>query len=192
MQHFTWQRRQRRPDRRGKWLLKMPFHLMELEALVESYPDALFIQTHREPAQFMGSWNSLVERVRSVTIEPRPLHELGAEQLGLMSGMLNKAARFRENHPELEDRWVDVNYFDLLQDPLAVLRYIYDRFGWTLDPAAVDDMNDWLAPQSERRRRETPHRYSLEDFGLTPDGVNAAFTPYRDFITARGIRESRL
>ena len=192
MQHFTWQRRQRRPARGGQWLFKMPFHLMELEALVESYPDALFIQSHREPTQFMGSWNSLVERVRSVTIEPRPLHELGAEQLGLMSGMLNKATRFRENHPELEDRWVDVNYFDLLQDPLAVLRYIYDRFGWKLEQSAVAEMNEWLLRQSEQRRRETRHRYRLEDYALTPEGVNAAFAPYRDFITDRGIRESRL
>jgi len=192
MQHFTWQRHQRRPDRGGQWLFKMPFHLMELEALVESYPDALFIQTHREPTQFMGSWNSLVERVRSVTIEPRPRDELGAEQLDFMSGMLNKAVRFRESHPELEDRWVDVNYFDLVEDPLAVVRCIYDRFDWTLEPAAVSAMSDWLLRQSEQRRRETRHRYRLEDHGLTREGVNAAFAPYRDFITDRGIRESRL
>lgn len=44
----------------------MPFHFMELETLIETYPDALFIQIHREPSQFMGSWNSLVERIRSI------------------------------------------------------------------------------------------------------------------------------
>ena len=192
MQHFTWQHRQRRSDRGGQWLFKMPFHLMELEALVESYPDALFIQTHREPTQFMGSWSSLVERARSVAIEPRPRDALGAEQLDLMSGMLNQAVRFRESHPELEDRWVDVNYFDLVEDPLAVVRCIYDRFGWTLEQAAISGMTDWQLQQSEQRRRETRHRYRLEDYGLAREGVNAAFAPYRDFITDRGIRESRL
>ena len=192
MQHFTWQRRQRRPVRGGQWLFKMPFHLMELEALLARYPDALFIQTHREPSQFMASWNSLVERVRSVAVEPRPPHELGVEQLDLMSGMLNKAVRFRESHPELEDRWVDVNYFDLVQDPLAVVRRIHDRFGWKLEQGAVAGMNEWLSRQSEQRRRETRHRYRLENHGLTPDEVDAAFAPYRDFITTRGIRESRL
>ena len=192
MQHFTWQHRQRQSGCARQWLFKIPFHLMELEALLASYPDALFIQTHREPTQFMGSWNSLVERVRSVAIEPRPLHELGAEQVALMSGMLNKAVRFRESHPEMEDRWVDVNYFDLVQDPITVVRHIYDRFGWKLEHAAVADMNDWLFLQSEQRRRETRHRYRLEDYGLTREGVNAAFSPYRDFLTARGIRDSRL
>ena len=71
MQNFTWQRRQRRPDHQGQWLFKMPFHLMELETLVETYPDALFIQTHRSPSQFMGSWNSFVEKARFPSIHSR-------------------------------------------------------------------------------------------------------------------------
>ena len=49
IQHFTWQRRQRDSNERRTWLFKMPFHLMELETLVETYPEALFIQTHRDP-----------------------------------------------------------------------------------------------------------------------------------------------
>ena len=69
MQNITWQHRQRQPEHQGQWLFKMPFHLMELETLVETYPDALFIQTHREPTQFMGSWNSFVERAHSLVYE---------------------------------------------------------------------------------------------------------------------------
>ena len=192
IQHFTWQRRQREPERRGQWLFKMPFHLMELETLIETYPDALFIQTHREPTRFMGSWSSLVERVRSVSNEPGPPHELGAEQLAFMSGMLNKAVDFRLAHPELEHRWIDVNYVDLVENPLAVVRGIYERFNWPLEPAAVDAMDDWLLRQARRRQRETRHRYALEDYGLTPETVNAAFARYRSFLTSQGIRSSRL
>ena len=72
MQHYNWQRRQRQPGHLGQWLFKMPFHLMELETLVETYPDALFIQTHRSPSQFMGSWNSFVEKARSLSLHPEP------------------------------------------------------------------------------------------------------------------------
>ena len=192
IQHFAWQRRQREPRHKGQWLLKMPFHLMELETLIETYPDALFIQTHREPWQFMGSWNSLVERVRSQSSEPIPPHELGAEQLAFMSGMLDRAVDFRLAHPELEDRWIDVNYFNLVEDPLAVVRSIYERFDWPLEQTAIDAMEDWQSRQAEQRRQEKRHRYTLEDYGLTPEEVNAAFARYRDFITTRGIRSSRL
>ena len=188
MQHYTWQRRQRRGDCIGQWLFKMPGHLMELEALYEAYPDALLIQTHREPRQFMGSWNSMVERIRSQSSEPRPRHEFGLEQLDFMSGMLNKAVRFRQAHPELKDRWVDVNYYDLVQDPLGMIRHIYDRFDWNLDTETIDAMERWQTIQMERRRAEVRHRYELQDFGLTPEAVDEAFAPYLDFVTSLGIR----
>ncbi len=188
MQHYNWQRRQRHPRRTGQWLFKMPGHLMELEALLEAYPDALFIQTHRDPKQFMGSWNNMVERIRSQSSEPRPRHEFGAEQLAFMSGMLNKAVRFRESRPDLEARWVDVNYLDLVQNPLAVMRHIYDRFDWTLNQETENHMVNWDLRQTKKRREETRHRYNLQDFGLAPEAIDNEFAPYLDFITTRGIR----
>ena len=187
MQNFTWQRRQREPEGQRHWLLKAPFHLKELEALLETYPDAVFIQTHREPIEFMASWNSLAERLRGFTTDPRPSHETGAEQLAFMSGMLNDAMQIRASNPALEERWVDVRYADLVDDPMAAVRAIYARFGWPLEAAAASAMEDWLALQAEQRRHEPRHEYRLEDYGLTPDAVDEAFAPYRDFVAARGI-----
>ncbi len=192
IQQFAWQRRQQPPGRSAQWLFKMPFHLLELETLIETYPDALFIQTHREPSQFMGSWNSLVERVRSQSSEPIPPQELGAEQLAFMSNMMDKAVDFRLAHPELEDRWMDVNYFDLIEDPFGAVRSIYKHFGWPLEQAAVDTMEEWQFQQDEQRQTGTRHRYDLKDYGLTAEAVNDAFARYREFITTSGIRDSRL
>ena len=192
IQQYSWQRRIRKPEFRGQWLFKMPFHLMELESLLETYPDALFIQTHRAPNKFMGSWNSLVARVRSIASEPLPAYELGAAQLEFMSGMMEKAVRFRETHPELEHRWIDVNYVDLVEDPLAVVHGIYEHFNWPLKRAAVTAMDHWLLRQVERRRTESRHRYDLADFGLTPEDINTAFAGYEEFLTRSGIRRSSL
>ena len=186
MQYFTWQRQQRGDTR--QWLFKMPFHLMELEALMERYPDALFIQTHREPMYFLGSWMSLVERIRALPGEPRSKSELGAEQLALMRKMMARAVQFREAHPELEDRWMDVNYVDLVEDPQATVRRIYQRFGWDLDEAAVDAMETWRSQQSQQRRRHKRHSYDLSDYELTREQVNEAFKSYRDFVTRQGLR----
>ena len=187
MQHFTWQRRQRESEGERHWLLKMPFHLIELEVLLETYPDAVFIQTHREPVEVMGSWNSIVERIRGFSTEPRPPHEAGAEQLAFMSGMLNGAMQFRTSHPALDRRWIDVRYVDLVDDPMAVVNDIYARLGWPLEPAAARAMQEWLTLQEEQRRQEPRHEYQLEDYDLTPEAVNEAFAPYREFVAARGI-----
>ena len=184
MQHYNYQRRACHPGRQCQWIFKMPTHLMELGALLEAYPDALFIQTHRDPAQVMGSWNSLVERIRSATIEPRSSVQTGEEQLTFMSGMLNRGVQFRMAWPEIEDRWVDVDYADLVSDPVSAVRGIYERFDWMLDRDAEDEMNAWLVRQAERRRRETRHSYHLEDYGLDRQKVRAAFSAYLDFMGA--------
>ena len=191
MQHFTWQRHLRQPGQQAQWLLKAPVHLMELEALVAAYPDACFIQTHREPRQFVGSWCSLIEQVRSRISEPPSRHALGEEQLAFMSDMLDRSVRFRNAHPELQQGWCDVNYVDLVDDPWATVRRIYERFGWPLEPAALAAMEAWQARQAEQRRGERRHRYDLKDYDLTPAAVDAAFSGYREFIVSRNIRTSQ-
>ena len=94
VQHFTWQRRQATPGREGQWLFKMPFHLKERETLLETCPAALFIQTHRAPSEALASWNSLVERARSVAGEPRPReirHSYRPEDYALAPEVLTRA-----------------------------------------------------------------------------------------------------
>ena len=189
LQNYT---HQRQSGEAGQWVLKAPFHLFELEALIKAYPDALFIQTHREPSQFLGSWCSLVDRVRNLSCLPRPSEDLGEEQLEFMSRMLDSMVEFRTSHPELEDRWLDISFYDLVQAPMDMVAHVYDRFGWPLEEEAVAAMNAWLDVQAEQRRSEKRHKYDLADFGLTREKVDAAFTHYRDFLTSSGIRSSML
>ena len=185
MQHYNYQRRACHPGLQGQWLFKMPTHLMELGALLEAYPDALFIQTHREPVEFMGSWCSLVERVRSKLSDPRPREEIGTEQLTAMSRMLDRAVDFRRSHPELEHRWHDVSFQDLVSGPLAVVAGIYRHFGWSIEPESVEAMKAWFWRQEAKRRAEKRHKYDIADYGLTRDKVNAAFADYRKFVASR-------
>ena len=192
MQQYTYQRSRRHPDVHRQWLFKMPFHLMELDALIEVYPDAVFVQTHREPVQFMGSWNSLVDRVRSVSSAPLPPEQLGREQLAFMARMLERGIGFRASHPELEHRWFDVSYFDLVENPIAVVAHVYDRFGWPLEEDTVAGMQWWLDEQLARRRQEKRHKYDIADYGLTREMIDSAFARYREFLSEGGRRASIL
>lgn len=108
-----------------------------------------------------------------------------------MSGMMDRAVHFRETHPELEHRWMDVNYVDLIEDPFGVIRSVYERFGWPLEQTAIEAMEDWREGQAQQRQGEKRHRYDLGDYGITPEQVNEAFARYRNFMTDRGIRSSR-
>ncbi len=48
---------------------------MELEARLEFCPNAVFIQTHREPTKFNASRNSVVEPVRDMTKQSLRVHK---------------------------------------------------------------------------------------------------------------------
>ena len=176
----------------GRWLLKLPAHLMELDSLIRTYPDALFIQTHRAPQQFMGSWLSLVERLRLPLANPLPRTALGAEQLAMMVLLMDRAMDFRLAHPELESRWLDLSYYDLVRDPMAMVKVVYDHLHWELEPGVEAAMNDWLAEQALQRQSEPRHRYDLADYGLSPSEVDEAFGRYRDFNVERGLYQIRV
>ena len=134
-----------------------------------------------------------MERVRANIGEPGPPDVLGAEQLRAMSRLLERAVEFRASRPELEleDRWIDVSYYDLVEDPMEVVVRIYDRRGRSLEPGAVETMDRWLDEQRKRRHREKRHRYDIADYGLTREMVDAAFVRYREFLSARLREETR-
>src|ERR1700736_506868 len=49
-----------------RWVLKAPAHMFALPALLSFYPDALFVQVHRNPLKAVASVSSLVAILRSV------------------------------------------------------------------------------------------------------------------------------
>ena len=183
MQNFNWQRRLIDPSNAAKqWLFKMPFHLDQLEALTKVYSDACFIQTHRSPLEFMGSWIRMIETLRAQHYKSQDLEELGAEQLHMMSKIMHRAVDFRKSHPELEDRWIDIQFADLVEDPMGTVTRVYRKFNGTLESNALARMNRWRVRQAKKREQEVRHKYHLSDYGLTPSVVNEAFKDYLEFV----------
>ena len=193
LQHLSWQRGTG-PGAARQWLLKMPFHLASLPALAAAYPDAVFIQTHRTPREFLPSWLSLAESVRALSadmaVDAGGRAALGAEQLGFMSWMLNGAAALRSADPELDRRFADVSYLDLVADPMGMAGEIYRVFGWTLDAETRAEMGRWHARQASGRRNERRHQYALEDYGLSGGQADEAFGGYLEFVRTNKVRMS--
>ena len=48
----------------AQWLLKSPAHLWQLDTLVAEYPDALIVQTHRDPLNVISSISALTNHLR--------------------------------------------------------------------------------------------------------------------------------
>ncbi len=156
------------------WHLKTPVHMFALDALVESYPNAKFLWSHRDPAKVMGSLCSLIQYVRSWSSDRNDPEELGAEQVDSWVEAVRRAMDFRARMGH--ERFADVSFADLQTDPVHTLQTGYERLGLSFTQATSDSVEQWAKGHTPDSRGA--HDYDLADYGLTPEGVRERFADY--------------
>ncbi len=158
------------------WILKTPGHLMWLEALLEVFPDALLVHTHRNPTTVLASVSSLMSNIRSSMSDRIDPVAIGREQLDAWSWGMERVMRARELVPP--ERVVDVLYDDTVARPVETVERVYAHLGLDYTPAVAQGVVDYLA--ANPRDKHGTHTYTLEEFGLDRDEVDAAFAGYRE------------
>lgn len=155
----------------GRWLLKAPAHLTYLESLTQVFPDACIIQTHRDPCSVVPSICSLATLVRNIYTEQVDRSAIGKYWLEALSYGYEKGHQYRRQTPST--LICDVNYPDLIQDPIQTVHRIYDFFNDSLDSSTEQNMVNWL--DANPQTKHGVHRYSIEQFGLTETEIRQAF-----------------
>lgn len=177
MQHLSWK------IRGDHWVLKAPTHLFGLDALLAVFPDARVVMTHRDPAKVVPSVCRLAAAFRGMMADRIDLRRVGAEFQGFVAEALDRAIAARATLDPA--RFLDVNYTDLVADPIATVRRVCDHFDLNFSPGFEAGARAHL--QAHPQGRRGAHRYDLADFGLDPASVDRAFAPYRAWTAARGI-----
>lgn len=155
-----------------RWVLKNPSHLFALDALMTAYPDALVIQTHREPRTIIASSSSLSAHASAGQSTVFQGEVIGRDQLELWSRGASTFARDRGKYDPTQ--FLDVQYEDFATDPLATVAAVYRHFGLQQSEPAMLAARA-LHEQSVTERAGPGHRYSLADFGLTEHEVDERF-----------------
>ena len=123
-------------DAGRRWVLKNPSHLFSLDAILEVYPDALIIQTHREPRTVIGSMCSLAAHATDGWSNTFRGQVIGAGQLELWARGLEGFAAARSKHDPAQ--FFDVDYADFTADPIGTVESVYAHFGLDYTGAAAD------------------------------------------------------
>jgi Sulfotransferase family len=177
LQHLQW----RTPAER--WVLKAPSHLYALDALFATYPDAVVVQTHREPLVVLASVASLTAVLQGVFTDRLDLGEIGQEVTRRWANGLERAMHLRQSGRVPGERFFDVHYHEMLADPIAVIRRIYARFDVPFTAEADRRMRRHLAVNPQGGHGV--HRYSLAAFGLDPQELTHRFKAYREHFDVR-------
>jgi hypothetical protein len=158
----------------GRWTLKNPWHALYLDDLIAVYPDAQLIMTHRNPVEVVGSFCSLIETVRATFSDAVDLRRIGEDALDTFSEMIRRCDTFRRRHGH--EAIHDLQYAELMADPIGQMRTIYRRFGEPWTQAAEQAMTERLAKNPQGRFGQ--HSYSLEAYGLSSGAVLERFQNY--------------
>jgi hypothetical protein len=159
----------------GRWTLKSPFHAFAVRAFVDEYPDAMLVQTHRDPAELMPSMCGLYATIRGFGPGHPGRIDTGKELLELWGTGMQRCLADRSD-PVLGARVFDVSHRAMTADPMGTVRSIYEHFDLPLTADAASAMEHWIAHPVQHR---SSVRFTLEDFGLDRDQVEAAFGDYR-------------
>ena len=162
-----------------QWLLKSPAHLWHLDALAAEYPDAVVVQTHRDPLVVVASVSALAAHLRRMASDSASM-QVAAQQyaddifVGLDRGM---DARDRGVLPA--SQVVDVHFRAFVLDPLASIARLYDALGRTLTPEVEQRMRAFLeAHPGDGGGSGTRYRFS--DTGLDADALRARAKAYQE------------
>jgi hypothetical protein len=156
---YTWQKRFLQylqgagPARR--WVLKAPDHAPTMEALFSVFPDACIVQTHREPMDVLRSILGLAEVLHGLYGRAEGAEKRVRRQVRVLAEAMDRLMDFRQMHPELEGRFLDVNYSDLVADPLKTVGRIYRHCNAPLTEQALAAMRRMISHRSRYPKRRS-------------------------------------
>jgi hypothetical protein len=170
MQLLSWQR----PAE--NWVLKSPHHMEYIDTALRVFPEATIVQTHRDPRKTMASFASMVAHGRSVFSEVVSVK-------GVSEHWMRKVKRLMRLSMEVRDRlgdehFIDVSYYDLLDDPVREVERIYAKAGIVFDETTRAAVS--TTKKKNVQHRYGRHRYGLADFGLSPEQIEHEFGFYRE------------
>jgi hypothetical protein len=160
----------------GRWTIKSPFHAFAVAELLAEYPDAVLVQTHRDPIDLLPSMAGLYSTIRQQGNNDIARLDTGRELLSLWGTGLQRCLAARRD-PAADARILDVSHRALTTDPFGVVRSVYERFDLPFPAEAQQAIKGWLKHPAQHI---SPVRFSLDDFGLNAADVADSFGDYRD------------
>jgi hypothetical protein len=122
-----------------------------LDDLLAIFPDALIIQTHRNPFELLRSGSQLTEVLQGMFARVGDRDQFGAREARMLAEAMERITRFRDARPELAGQFIDVKYSELVSDPLAVVRRIYRQLDIRLTEAVAERMQHLAGSRSRYR-----------------------------------------
>jgi hypothetical protein len=158
----------------GRLVLKAPEHMFHLPELLETYPDAMIVFAHRDPARSIASLISIVAQMRGLFTDAVDVEAVKTSRFSYHT-IMNRLHGIRETLAK-PGRFFDVQFVELNADPLGTLEKLYDQMEIEFTGEHGKRLESYM--RANPRHLHGQHRYGLEDYGLSFEEIDRAFAPY--------------
>lgn len=161
------------------WLLKSVAHCLYLDTLLPHFPHASLIMIHRQLDKVLPSFCTMLWALSHAYFDEDNATNrdiVNERTLQYIDKMIKRIVEFRTSRGDLDGRILDINYDDLIKQPIDTVRRIYEHFGFRWSNEFEVAMCNWLRknPQGKQGR----HTYSLAEIHRTHDDINAQYSDY--------------
>lgn len=168
LRYLQWQDGGRRER---KWILKSPVHVGHLEEMLAFHPGATFVYPRRDFRTVVASFCNALEAAQQphLTRSPAAIGRIALEY------WVPEMHRFQQARARLGSRlkMIEVDYRDMLADPIRHIRTFYEQAGIALSGAGEAAIRAWIADNPAGKHGV--NQYSLERYELTEAMVDDAF-----------------
>ena len=159
----------------GQFVLKCPEHLWFLDTILEVFPDACIVWTHRDPVASVASYSSLISLNHRLWYGGFQPEALGAYVHARFLSGVTRAMHARDRAGR-EAQFFDVDFRELVSDQAGMVRRICEHFDLALGPRDEAAVRAWL--ESKRADAKGMHSYSPEQFGLDAAAIHRDYAAY--------------
>lgn len=163
-----------------RWVVKSPAHLWTLPALLQEYPDARLVQTHRDPLRILSSLTSLSATLRQAYSTRIDTRVFAREWSDTCASALNASMAARKSGIIRPERVVDLQFRDFMQAPAACVKSIYDRFAIPFPATMADAIASYIAANPSDKHGG--HKHSFADTGLDLSNEREKVRAYQDYF----------
>lgn len=163
-----------------RWVLKSPQHLEQFIPILNVFPDATFIVTHRDPVDVAVSMATMMTYTMRMSVDEVDVKTVAEYWITRIDELLSACLRDHDRLPA--DRTIDVRFDEFMADDLAMVQRVWDVAGYRPSPESREAVAAYLA--GHRRGRLGRVEYHAEDLGLNKDDLRRRFAPYVErFVT---------
>ncbi|MAT52476.1 MAG: sulfotransferase family protein [Porticoccaceae bacterium] len=162
---------------KGHWVIKAPVHLLDLEGLLETYPDAQMVWTHRDPVLTMSSISSHIYALQKALGSGMEKADIGAAQWRNWRKALLAGTRTRTEIPAVEQAILDISNRDVIVDPVGTVERIYAHFDRPFSAEFAEGIRHFVRHHKGAARRGK-HRHSLEEYDLNGEVIRRELDEY--------------